>query len=92
MSMDETIKDLVRKDLEPEVLELVNESARHSGHAGDDGSGETHYNLLVVSPHFENLSRVERQRLVNQAISSCFQKGLHALSMRCLTPQEYKKL
>lgn len=88
MSMDETIKTLIQTHLNPVLLEVVNESARHHGHAGDDGSGETHYNLLVVSSAFEGLSRVQRQRMVNDSLSICFERGLHALSMRCLSPAE----
>ena len=90
MSMDEQIKTLVQTHLNPVLLQVVNDSAKPHGHAGDDGSGETHYNLLVVSHAFDGRSRVERQRLVNQALSTCFDMGLHALSMRCLTPSEYE--
>lgn len=90
MSMDDLIKRAVREKLEPVHMELVNDSARHRGHAGDDGSGETHYNLLVVSPAFAGLSRIERQRLVHATLKEALDSGVHALSLRCLTPAEHQ--
>lgn len=89
MSMDDFIKQQVMRELLPTHMELVNDSARHHGHAGDDGSGETHYSLLVVSARFEGLSRVERQRLVHAALKEALERGVHALSLRCHTPGEY---
>ena len=55
MRMDDLIKSLVEKHFDPVEYELVNESHKHAGHAGDDGSGETHYKLMIVSKKFENL-------------------------------------
>ncbi|MCD8497795.1 MAG: BolA family transcriptional regulator [Alphaproteobacteria bacterium] len=89
MSMDNYIKERITETLLPSHMELVNESARHKGHAGDDGSGETHYNLLVVSACFEGQSRVARQRLVYDALKDAFDRGLHALSAKCLTEKEF---
>ncbi len=86
MHMDELIKRLVEENLDPVEFELINESHRHVGHAGDDGSGQTHYKLIVVSSMFEGRSRIERQRLVMQVLESAFSKGLHAITMQLSTP------
>lgn len=75
--------------LQPIVLEIVNESARHAGHAGDDGSGETHFRVTIVSQVFAGKSRVERQRMVYDLLKSELEGGLHALALRTLAPDEY---
>jgi BolA protein len=86
MSMDDIIKQKIEEALAPESLELVNESYKHKGHAGDDGSGETHYILKVVSKRFDGLSRVERQKLIHEILSEELKNGIHALSMHLITP------
>lgn len=74
--------------LTPQRLEVVDDSHRHAGHAGARPEGETHYRLLVVAERFEGLSRVERQRLVNELLQGEFDSGLHALQMVTKTPAE----
>lgn len=86
MHMDDLIKRLVEEKLAPSSFELINESHKHAGHAGDDGSGQTHYKLKVASKSFEGLSRIERQRLVLSLLSEAFDKGLHAISLELSTP------
>src|SRR3546814_3396501 len=54
--------------LTPTRLEVITNSAGHRGHAGDDGSGESHFTVIVESPVFEGQSRVARQRMVNKAL------------------------
>lgn len=88
MNMDDLIEKSVCEALEPVRFELINESYKHVGHAGDDGSGQTHYKLMVVSPIFEGCGRVQRQRLVNNLLDGCFSNGLHAVSMKLLSPSE----
>ena len=78
----------------PERLEIEDESARHAGHAGvrEAGAaaagGETHYAMLMVSPVFGGLSRVQRSRLVHEALAAEFGTGLHALSLTLRSPEE----
>jgi BolA protein len=69
-------------------ITVEDDSHRHAGHAGARPGGETHYNLLVVSDRFAGLSRVARSRAVHAALDAEFQGGLHALSLRLLTPEE----
>jgi len=83
--MEEKIKAAIGSKININHLQVVNESHLHSGHAGDDGSGETHYKLIIASPDFNGLSRVQRQRLVNNTLSGCFEDGLHAVSMELIT-------
>ncbi|MDO4879328.1 MAG: BolA family protein [Neisseria sp.] len=74
--------------LQPEVFEFEDESHLHAGHAGNRGGG--HYRILVVSPAFDGVSRVMRQRMVKDALADLFADGrIHALSIRSQTPDEY---
>ncbi len=84
------VADAIRIKLEqaftPERLEVVDDSARHAGHAGARGEGESHFNVVIVSSVFQGLSRVERQRRVNAALAEEFAAGLHALSIKAKAP------
>jgi BolA protein len=72
----------------PEALTVTDESAHHAGHAGARPGGETHFDVRIVSAQFEGLSRVERQRRIYAALDAEFRHGLHALSLKALTPSE----
>ena len=75
--------------LHPIALEVRNDSRHHAGHMGDDGSGETHFTVIAESPAFAGLTRVARQRLVNQALADLLAPGgVHALAMRLSAPGE----
>ena len=82
------IREMLLTVLAPADVEVVDDSARHAGHAGAQPGGETHYSVLAVSPKFEGLSRVARHRLVNEALNAEFGGGLHALSLTLRTPEE----
>lgn len=88
MSMDALIKALITENLEIDHFELINDSHKHAGHAGDDGSGETHYTLKITSKTFAPHTRVERQRMVMNLLKPAFDKGLHALSLKLSTPED----
>lgn len=75
------------QSLSPVHLELENESDHHAGPPGR----ESHFKLLLVSPVFEGLSRIDRQRKVNDLLKLEFSAGLHALTQRLLTPTEWNK-
>ena len=71
--------------LAPTVLEVIDESAAHAGHAGADGSGfGTHFRVRIASPSFTGLSRVARHRLVYDALQDFVDRGLHALAIEIL--------
>lgn len=91
MTIEHMIKDKVQAVFSPIHFEVINESSYHSGHAGDDGSGQTHFKLVVVSRVFEGLGRVARQQAANEALSDAFEQGLHAISYRLFAPDEYSE-
>lgn len=82
------IETLLRAALEPTALAVINDSARHSGHSGDDGSGESHFTVEIESAAFVGKSRLERQRLVNAALGDLPGQRVHALAIKAKAPGE----
>jgi BolA family transcriptional regulator, general stress-responsive regulator len=74
--------------LAPTHIAVSNDSAQHSGHLGDDGSGESHFSVEIESPAFAHVSRVERQRMVNRALADLLSERIHALAIRARAPGE----
>jgi BolA protein len=74
--------------LDPSQLEVINDSHLHAGHSGDDGTGESHWTVVVESPAFAGLSRVQRQRVVNHALADLLATRIHALAIRARAPGE----
>ena len=72
----------------PIRLDVVDDSARHAGHAGARPEGESHFNVEIVSARFAGLSRVARQRLVYSALADELQSDVHALALKTVTPEE----
>lgn len=64
----------------PTALEVVNESHRHAGHAGDDGSGESHFRVMIRAPAFAAMGRVDRHRAVQKALGD-LNTRIHALAL-----------
>jgi BolA family transcriptional regulator, general stress-responsive regulator len=64
----------------PRLLEVVNESHQHAGHSGDDGTGESHFRVVIRAEAFATLSRVARHRAVHQALGELTTK-VHALAL-----------
>lgn len=66
----------------PTLLEVLDESAAHAGHAGSNGLGHgTHFRVRIASHTFAGLSRVAAHRLVYDALRSYMDAGLHALAI-----------
>jgi BolA protein len=78
------IERRLREHLEPTLLELRDDSARHAGHAGAREGG--HYELRIASARFAGLSRVARHRLVYDSLADLMQRGIHALAIDARTP------
>ena len=77
---------LLRAAFAPTRLEVINDSARHHGHAGHDESGESHFTIAIESDAFSGLSRLERQRSVNRALGDIPGDRVHALAIRARAP------
>lgn len=73
--------------LQPESMELLDESAQHYGHEGAK-SGGGHFRLLIVSNAFRGKSLPERHRMIYGALGTLMQRDIHALAIRAYTPDE----
>lgn len=89
MDRRQHIDRCLREALDASHVEVADESHLHAGHAGA-ARGGGHFRATVVSPRFEGLSRVARQRLVYQALAAEMQREIHALALRTLTPDEWR--
>jgi BolA protein len=75
--------------LAPARLVVTNDSEKHRGHGGYDGSGESHFTVEVEAEAFRGLSRVARQRAVNHALGDLLTKErIHALAIKASAPGE----
>jgi BolA protein len=88
MTVAAAIRQRLTAALAPARLDLVDESARHAGHAGARPQGESHFRLTIVAAAFVGRSRLERQRLVFAALGDLMQSEIHALTITALTPAE----
>lgn len=88
MTMAETIRRKLTEGLNPVRLDVVDDSHRHTGHAGARPGGETHFNVGVVSDAFAGKSRVERQRMVFKLLEAELADRIHALALITRTPAE----
>ncbi|HEX8482440.1 MAG TPA: BolA family protein [Allosphingosinicella sp.] len=82
------IEQRLRAALAPTRLAVINDSGRHRGHSGDDGSGESHFTVEIESPAFEGMSRLQRQRAVNAALAELLEARVHALAIKARAPGE----
>jgi len=84
--------DLITKKLTeafaPQSLTVEDESHRHEGHAGHRPGGQTHFRVYIVSQAFKSKSRLERHRMINQALSDELAGGVHALAIHAAAPGE----
>ena len=80
------IERLLEAAFAPSRLAVINDSARHHGHAGDDGSGESHFTVEIESAAFVGKSRLERQRMVNRALGDLPGQRVHALALKARAP------
>jgi BolA family transcriptional regulator, general stress-responsive regulator len=80
MPVADDIKARLNAAFAPEVLEIANDSHRHAGHAGDDGTGESHFRVMIRSTALAPLSRVARHRAVHAALGDLTAR-VHALAL-----------
>jgi BolA protein len=82
------IEKRLTAELAPISLVVTNDSASHHGHAGDDGSGESHFTVEIQCAAFEGQSRLNRQRMVNKALGDLMRDKVHAMVIKARAPGE----
>jgi len=76
------IERVLQQQFQPTSLEVIDESSQHAGHSGASDSGmNSHFRVRIASSHFENLSRIQRHRLVYDSLQEFLDNGLHALAI-----------
>lgn len=82
MTRSDRIQRSLAETFDPDVLEVIDDSHKHAGHAGARPEGETHYTVIIKAKAFAGQSRVAAQRAVMAALQAEFETGLHALSIK----------
>jgi BolA protein len=80
--MKEKIIEKLSKNLTIKDLQVINKSYLHQGHAGDNGTGESHFEVIIVADEFKSINRVSSHRRVKEILKDEFKNGLHALSIK----------
>ena len=80
MTLETEMRDALGS-LQPAELDIVNESALHGGHAGDDGSGESHWRVVIKAPVLDDMSRIARHRAIHGALGKDIVARIHALAI-----------
>ncbi|WP_086619468.1 BolA family protein [Erythrobacter tepidarius] len=86
MPLAEEMHALLTAAFAPTRLVIVNDSARHAGHMGDDGSGESHFTIEIESPAFAPMTRLARQRAVIAALGDIVGQRVHAVAIKASVP------
>ncbi|MBO6767860.1 MAG: BolA family transcriptional regulator [Erythrobacter sp.] len=84
--VQQEMERLLTEAFDPTRLEVINDSAQHAGHAGDDGSGESHFTIVIEATAFADKSRLDRQRMVNKALGDIPGERVHALAIQASAP------
>ena len=79
--IEKNILRKLEKELNPELIEIKDESHLHANHNPSAKEGGTHFKIKIVSKKFKGKSRIERHRIVNDILVNEFKKGLHALTL-----------
>lgn len=72
----------------PQSLRVEDESHQHEGHAGHRPGGQTHFRVYIVAEAFRGKGRIERHRLINQALANELAGSVHALAIHAKAPDE----
>ena len=87
-SIDSELRERLIAAFAPTRLIITNDSAKHHGHLGDDGTGESHFSVEIEAQAFVGVSRLERQRMVNRSLGDLPGQRIHALAIRARAPGE----
>jgi BolA family transcriptional regulator, general stress-responsive regulator len=84
----ELIRQKITTEINPQLIEIIDNSAAHAGHAGAQKGGG-HYNVTIVADLFDGKSLVQRHQLIYAALGEMMKDQIHALGINALTPSEH---
>lgn len=87
--MVKELEAVLRQRFQPVFLRIEDASAAHAGHAGQLQSGGGHYRVQIVSAVFSGVGRVQRHRLIHEALSGLWPNRIHALAIKVWAPAEW---
>lgn len=85
-SIAQEMERLLTDRFAPSTLEIINDSAHHAGHSGDDGSGESHFSIVIEAAEFSGMTRLARQRAVIAALGDIVGERVHAVAIKANAP------
>lgn len=85
-TMAEEMTEILTKAFAPTALEIINDSGQHAGHSGDDGSGESHFTIVIEAEVFADMNRLARQRAVIAALGDIVGERVHAVAIKASAP------
>ncbi len=88
MPMSATIQEKLTAAFAPQAVQVIDESHLHVGHAGHRPGGESHFRIHIVADAFKGKSRLERHRMINDALAAELAGGVHALAVHATAPGE----
>ena len=92
MSVKNRIVATLMQGLQPQALDVIDESHQHAGHVGSRAGGETHFRVRVTAQAFAGKSRVDRHRAVNALLADELRPdGVHALAIEARAPGEAER-
>ena len=96
MSASSPVKDQIiaklQQSIQPQHLEVIDESFKHKGHAGHNPLGESHFEVRIVAESFKGKARLARHRKVYNALQEELAGRIHALAIKAFSPDETSKI
>ena len=84
---EKKIRELLEQSLQPQFLEITDDSHKHAGHAGAK-SGAGHFNIMIIGDVFSGKNRIQRHRLIYDALNEMMNSDIHALSIQAYDSEE----
>ena len=84
------IENIILEKFEPNFFSVLDVSEQHKGHSNFKEGVESHFEIIIVSEKFENIKRIDRQRMVNLSLKKEFLTDLHSVIIKTYTTDEYK--
>ena len=81
MRVEDEIRGKLEAVFDPRLLEVIDESEKHRGHAGYQEGGQSHFQVRIAAEAFENMSRLARHRAVHDALGAALIGRIHALGL-----------
>ena len=86
MTVADQIRSKLTEAFRPDILELVDESDLHKGHAGHRPGGESHFRVRITAPAFAGKTRLAAHRMINEVLAAELNDTVHALAIEAKAP------